>query len=594
MLQVKNQNRHAIYRVAMGFTFVYSALLAAGFWFGGLGNEPVNQFITQCMAASLVVNVGLPALAGLAKNVMTRRLIFHRAIGLFVILGVINWAGIYYGAEYLYQGGLPGWMAWFGAIAISGMVTLAVTFFTISGTPSENKKIELPNHIGALRENEEWIRGAKVLPPVPGQMPVPGQLSIGGIPIDWQSEVYSFLMCGAVGSGKSQIIQGFLREIRKRSNARVIVLDNNGGYYSRLAQPGDVLLNPLDVTRTVNWSPFAEIKNDADYKRIAAGFVPLTEGSGAEWSMYGRDLLADTLRAMNESGEKNPQKLYRLLTGPQDKLTNYLADAGLLGWTSPHGQEMMAGCKGTIKPHIAIFEKLKENGNFSVQDWVKNGDSGDGWLFVTYREADKELLRQFLAAVADCAVVEGLNLSSCEGLPEAEHRRLFYILDELDSIGNISKLDDGFARGRKNGCSFVVGIQTLAQLRRVYGKEVATTILGNVATRAILRQEDGETAIEMQKTLGEQDIERRTVSLSQTAGNSRPGLFSAGHTHNSTGKTASEQIQIVTRPCILASELQAMQRLNGVLMRGDKPHNPFKLEVVPMPIITPPFVEAAP
>jgi type IV secretory pathway TraG/TraD family ATPase VirD4 len=204
------------------------------------------------------------------------------------------------------------------------------------------------------------------------------------------------------------------------------------------------------------------------------------------------------------------------------------------------------------------------------------------------------LLRQFLAAVADCAVVEGLNLSSCEGLPEAEHRRLFYILDELDSIGNISKLDDGFARGRKNGCSFVVGIQTLAQLRRVYGKEMATTILGNVATRAILRQEDGETALEMQKTLGEQDIERRTVSLSQTAGNSRPGLFAAGHSHNSTGKTASEQIQIVTRPCILASELQAMQRLHGVLMRGDKPHNPFKLEIVPMPVITPPFVEAVP
>ena len=594
MLQVQNQNSHAVYRVAMGFTFVYSALLAAGFWFGGLGNEPVNQFITQCMAASLVVNVGLPTLAGLAKNVMARRLIFHRALGLVVVLGIINWAGLYYGVEYLYQNGLPGWMAWIGAIAISGMVTLAVTFFTIGGTPSENKKVELPNHIGALRENEVWIRGAKVLPPAPGQVPVPGQLSIAGIPIDWRSEVYSFLMCGAVGSGKSQIIQGFLREIRKRSNARVFVLDNNGGYYSRFCQPGDVLLNPLDVTRTANWSPFAEIKSEADYKRIAAGFVPLAEGGGAEWSMYGRDLLADTLRAMNESGEKNPQKLYRLLTGPQDKLTNYLADAGLLGWTSQHGQEMMAGCKGTIKPHIGIFEHLKPDGNFSIRDWIKNGDGGDGWLFVTYREGDKEFLRQFLAAAADCAVVEGLNLTSCEGLPEREHRRLFYVLDELDSIGNISKLIDGFARGRKNGCSFVVGIQLVAQLRLVYGKEIATTILGNVATRAILRQEDGETALEMQKTLGEQDIERRTVSLSQTAGNSRPGLFSAGHAHNSTGKTASEQIQIVTRPCILASELQAMERLNGVLMRGDKPHNPFKLEVVPMPIITPPFVEAKP
>ncbi|EKM98003.1 Type IV secretory pathway VirD4 components-like protein, partial [Acidocella sp. MX-AZ02] len=142
----------AVYRVAMGFTIIYSALLAAGFWFGGLRDESVNQFITQCMAASLVVNVGLPALAGLAKNVMARRLIFHRAIGLVVVLGIINWVGLYYGVEYLYQNGLPGWLAWIGAIAISGMVTLAVTFFTLGGTPAENKKIELPNHIGALRE----------------------------------------------------------------------------------------------------------------------------------------------------------------------------------------------------------------------------------------------------------------------------------------------------------------------------------------------------------------------------------------------------------------------------------------------------------
>jgi hypothetical protein len=594
MLQVQNQNSHAVYRVAMGFTIVYSTLLAAGFWFGGLRGESVNQFITQCMAASLVVNVGLPALAGLAKNVMARRLIFHRAVGLVVTLGIINWAGLYYGVEYLYQGGLPGWLAWIGAIAISGMVTLLATFFTLGGTPSENKRIDLPAHIGALRENETWIRGAKVLPPDPSEVPVPGQLSIGGIPIDWRSEVYSIMMCGAVGSGKSQIIQGFLREIRKRSNARVIVLDHNGGYYSRFCQPGDTLLNPLDVTRTVNWSMFAEMKSDADYKRIAAGFVPLAEGTGAQWSEFGRDLLADTMRAMNESGERNPQKLYRLLTGPQDKLTNYLADAGLLGWTSPHGQEMMAGCKGTIKPYIGIFEKLKEDGDFSVRDWVKNGDGREGWLFVTYREADKEFLRQFVAAVADCAVVEGLNLSTCEGLPEAEHRRLFYIFDELDSIGNISKLVDGFSRGRKLGCSFIVGIQLAAQLRLVYGKEIAKIIQGNVATRAVLRQEDGETALEMQQMLGEQDIERQIISHSQTAGNSRPGLFSAGHGHNSTGMTASEQIQPVTRPCILASELQAMERLHGVLMRGDKPHNPFKLKVVPMPIITPPFVEAAP
>lgn len=580
----------AAYRVAFGFTFVYAALIVAAWASGSEALQYPRQMLSLAVLSALVVNVGFPAFVTAAKDQLSRTIILKRAGPLVVAAAAMSWAIIYYSVTYLFQSGLPAWAAWLVGIILSGIATMLASL-AIIGAPKKTKTTRPAAYIGALRDNETWLRGARCELPPENQIVYPGQLSVGGIPLDWSDEVSHKLISGATRTGKSVAVHTDLRALRLRSNTRAIILDYNGDFCRRHFRPGDIILNDFD-DRSPAWSPFAEMRSSYDAALVAASYVPLIEGPNQEWSKFGRSVLADLLRGMYEKGEKNPQKLYRLLTGPQEELTDYLVQAGLTAWTSPNRQKMMASSIGTILPYISIFERLRPDGNFSVRDWVRNGDGGTGFLFVTYLQSQRELLRQFVSAIADLAIDECLSLTSCEGLPDDQHRRLFFILDELDSIGNISKLEDGVTKLGKYGGVVEASIQTLPQLEKVYGEKLAASILGNIQTYVILRAADGATAKVLEDTIGRCDIERRITTVAQTTGNSRPGFFSAGHAQSSTGKTLNEQIQVDRdRPVIMAADLQSLPRLCGVLVQPNSPRHPFKLKVVKMPEVVPPFVE---
>jgi hypothetical protein len=476
-------------------------------------------------------------------------------------------------------------------IILSGVVTMLASFIVI-GAPRKIKVAKpVGEYIGALREDTSWLGGAKILPAPENQVVLNGQIEIGGIPIDWHNEVYGGLLVGMPGAGKSQIGGGIFRAVNQRSNARIFVIDNNGEYYGLYGRPEDTLISPFSPD-SVGWNMFAEFKSEADYKRVAASFVPMIEGQNKEWSQYERDLFADTARAMKESGEENPRKFHQLLTGPDDELAEYLDRAGLRGWTSPSGRKMMTGAKQGLKPHIAIFEYLKPDGDFSVRDWIKKGDGGEGNLFITYRVGDIEIMRQFVAALADIAIVEALSLPPCQGLPEKDHRRLFFMIDEMDGIGKISRLLDGLSKLRKYGCTIWLGIQTIPQIELAYGAKETEGLMGNIGNTVILKQKDLKTAEKMAGLLGKQDIERRYFTTSQATGNSRPHWFSSGGSNSSTGQTINEQKQVVPDVWVVSpTDLMGMPRLEGILVGDNMVHYHFKIAKVELPIINDPFRE---
>ena len=77
---------------------------------------------------------------------------------------------------------------------------------------------------------------------------------------------------GATGTGKSTVMDSFLPKIRERGD-RCFVIDLDGSFYARHGLPGDLILNPYDA-RSVQWSPFAELVSDEDYRRIAEAMIP--------------------------------------------------------------------------------------------------------------------------------------------------------------------------------------------------------------------------------------------------------------------------------------------------------------------------------
>lgn len=374
---------------------------------------------------------------------------------------------------------------------------------------------------------------------------------IGGVTIPRMLEAQHFLISGTTGAGKTQVINGMLRSIRKRGN-RAVIADPAGGFYARFGQPGDVLINPFDK-RSVAWSPFAEIRADYDCDRIAKAVVPDGTGDGGEWHHYAQTLIAQVMLAMHRNGEKSIKRLlYWLTTADQKELGGLLQGTPAAALCAKGNDKMLASTRGIISTFLGVFQYLPDEGDFSIRQWIQK-DFGDNWMFITYRDDQMGMLRNLVATFLELALVEGLSLS------ESQERGLWFVMDEVDSLGKVTSLRSGLTKLRKYGGRCVLGVQTVAQLRTTYGRDEAQTLIANTSVKCILRAGDAETAKSMEHELGEQEIERSQVNDS----------FSTNEQGQSQSQSYSTQV--VRQSAVLASEVMGLPDLHGFLkLPGDE------------------------
>jgi type IV secretory pathway TraG/TraD family ATPase VirD4 len=193
---------------------------------------------------------------------------------------------------------------------------------------------------------------------------------------------------------------------------------------------------------------------------------------------------------------------------------------------------------------------------FSVRDWIR---AGRGALFVPYRAGQIAALRSIIAAWIRLAIVEAMNQ------PEQHDQRLWFVVDELDALGQIDGLKDALARLRKFGGRCILGFQSAAQVSSTYGGD-AQTIIENCTNTVILRcsgSEQGGTAQFASRLIGEREVIRRQRSR----GHDRDGLFSVRGTRRS--RQVSEQ-QVI-ESAVLASEIEQLPDLAGYFRSASSP-----------------------
>lgn len=397
-------------------------------------------------------------------------------------------------------------------------------------------------------------------------------VTVGGVTIPENLQKQHFLISGTTGSGKTQIINGMLRSIRKHQN-RAVIADPAGGFYARFGEEGDILLNPFDG-RTVAWSPFAEIEADYDCERIAKAIVPDVSGESGEWHHYAQTLIAQVMLSMHRKGEKSIKKmLYWLTTADQKELAGLLEGSPAAALCAKGNDRMLSSTRGIISTYLGVFQYLPDEGDFSIRKWIQADDWRGNWLFITYRDDQMGLLRNLVATFLEIALVEGLSL------PEDENRRLWYVMDEVDSLGKITSLRGGLTKLRKYGGRCILGLQTIAQLRTTYGRDEAQTLIANTSVKCILRAGDAETAKSMEQELGEQEIERLQVSDS----------YSINNGGDSQGQSTSKQI--IRQAAVLSSELLGLPDLSGFLKLPGDEIAQIKVDYVKMPDVNPAFVK---
>jgi len=433
---------------------------------------------------------------------------------------------------------------WRSALVVVGILLLTVLVWPL--LPSRSDTHKRGARVLAGREIQRTVRRRR--------HQVNTSLQLAGVPIDSGEETRHFKLIGTTGTGKSTAISGLLAGALERGD-RAVITDPDGGYLARFfdRRRGDVILNPFEPL-SVKWDLFGELREPWDVEQLASGLIPSSEdSSGREWRGYARTFLSAVMRRCFESGCRDPSELWRLLSvAPSAELRPLVAGSAAQPFLEPENARMFGSIRSVAVSAAAAFEYVRGQRAhpFSIRDWVL---MGHGVLFFPYAAAQIAALRSIIAAWVRLSIFEAMRHAG-------KDQRLWFVVDELDSLGAIDGLKDALARLRKFGGRCVLGFQSIAQVSSTYGAGDANTIVENCGNTLILRcsgSEHGGTSQFASRLIGEREVVRRQTSRARD----REHCFAVRGARRST----SVSQQHVTEYAVLPSELEQLPDLAGYL-----------------------------
>jgi len=304
------------------------------------------------------------------------------------------------------------------------------------------------------------------------------RVCLAGFVLPVKAEVRSILLLGASGTGKSVAIVALMRTILARGD-RMIVADPDGATMSRFWKAGDSILNPLDG-RSVRWDLLAEIRTPSDFKHLAQSILPFTGDARIdEWRTHSQEIFAACLQTWSEGQlGSSDDFLLTMARGGEAKMKLLCQGTVAADYFAEGGERMLSSILNTLRPSLNELEALtgSQGKLFSVRQWVREGK---GTLWIPYGAEQIAALKGPVSCWMRLAIFELLSM------PSSSTRRMWFFLDELDALGRIQGLKDALVRMRKKGGCVVAGIQSIAQVRAVYGEAEAQTIVKAAGPRAL-------------------------------------------------------------------------------------------------------------
>ncbi len=396
----------------------------------------------------------------------------------------------------------------------------------------------------------------------PRSRPGTGEIRIGDARVPVHDEAKHFKLIGSTGTGKSTAIRQILATALARGD-RAVIADPDGGYTARFhdAGRGDVILNPFDP-RSRRWDLFAEIDNDYDIEQLARSLIPDHEGAERSWRGYARTFFTAVTRQARDAGVGDTAELYRLLVIAEPaELRTLLGGTPAQPFLDEHNSRMFDSIRSVTSSAVAPLEHVaaQSAAGFSVRRWVR--EESPGVLFMPYKAGQIAALRSVISAWMRLAIFETMDREElAEVGPAAERRRLWFVVDELDALGQIDGLKDALARLRKFGGRCVLGLQSIAQVSSTYGHDEAHTLVENCGNTLILRcsaSEGGGTARFASQLIGEREVTRLSTAISR-----RPAEWFGT-------VTRSEQTRV--EPAVLPSQIEQLADLTGYFKQASDP-----------------------
>ena len=383
------------------------------------------------------------------------------------------------------------------------------------------------------------------------------QITLAGNAIALGDESKHFKLIGTTGTGKSTAIAELLDSALARRD-RAVIADPDGGYMQRFYDPGrgDMVLNPFDA-RSRKWDLFAEITGAADVDQLARSLIPDNGGADRSWRAYARTFFTAVTRQAHKGGIDDVGELYRLLVVADSvELREMVRGSAAQPFLDQHNTRMFDSIRSVTSSAVGALDYVAQQKaeKLSIRDWV--GGDAPGVLFMPYKASQIAALSSTISAWMRLAIFETMNRDEQFDEP----RRLWFVVDELDALGQIDGLKDALARLRKFGGRCVLGFQSIAQVSSTYGPGDAHTIVENCGNTLILRcsaSEGGGTARFASQLIGEREVLRTTMSRSRR---STEIFGSTSH---------SEHFNV--EPVVLPSQIEQLPDLAGYFKQASDP-----------------------
>lgn len=375
-------------------------------------------------------------------------------------------------------------------------------------------------------------------------------ISIAGLPMPGDFEVRHVFVHGTIGSGKSVLIRQLLDQIRGRGD-RAIIYDKGCDYIRTYYREGkDIILNSLDE-RTASWHLWNECRDFADFDSMAAALMPMPAGnSDPFWINAARTIFAASARQMQKQKDRSIiQLLKTLLTADLKTMSHFLRGTEAEILVSEKIEKTAISIKSVLVTCLKSLKYVKDEGeSFSIRNWVMD-DKASNWLFVSSLADRHETLKPLITLWLDIAI------NALMSLTPSQDRRIWIILDELPTLNKLPYLINALAEARKFGGCLVAGVQSIAQLRDIYGFNGAEGISGLCNSKWFFRSPSFDTAQWVSRELGHAEVEEVREGISYSESAMRSGISIAKQQANRQVVSPSEIMRL--------KDLEAYVRLPG-------------------------------
>lgn len=417
---------------------------------------------------------------------------------------------------------------------------------------------------GMASKRKQHITGKRIASPLKLKLHLKIRLkaspfSLGSVPLLRNSETQHILVTGGTGSGKTNAFHHLLPQI-KALGQKAIVVDTTGAFVSRYFDPSkDILLNPFD-DRGATWHPWAECEGIFDYENIAESFIPQSlHDQENYWRTAARSVFSALLEKTSDLKQSSDLANW-LLYSPLDQLADFLQGTKAAAHIDINSEKTAASIRSVASTFLKALEYIPDTKTpFSIKRWCTK-EHEEGWLFLACKPSQRAALIPMLSCWISTAV---------RGLQQLEprlSRRLWFIIDELPTLGKLKDLESLVTEGRKYGGCGLLAIQSPAQLEELYGRAAAQTIIGNCNTRLIFSEHDPEIAAKISRSIGESEIKEYQEGISYGAHEMRDGVTLSLH---------SKQM-----PVISVTDIQTLAKNRAYLkLSGNLPITKVKFRI---------------